>query len=207
MTKTSIFILSSILFITLSSNSCNNDKKTNPNKNPKEETMKLNSEEAIFNHFAQLYPGLSEDDLCIDAPASFKDMFIVGFFAHDRGCGNNVYFYKGDSITLNDTTIQQILIDNGFKNSPSQVVEKYHLEIVNINKISLTNVPSEFDTTTYEFFPPKTYVEDNMIYSSIWVQRPSGMIPEVRFYLSNLVFDTKGKLVSSSQTKTFSVDY
>ncbi len=207
MTKTSTFILSSLLVLLLCSNSCNNGEKGNSNENSKKETMKLNSKEALFEKYSQLYPGISGNDVCIEEMKSFKDFFVVGLFAHDRGCGDNAYYYKGDSIALTDENIQKILIDNGFKNKPSETIEKYHLEVVNINKNNLTTVPDKFDTLSYEFFPPKTYIEDDMIYSSIWVQRPSGMIPEVRFYLSNLVFDTKGKLVSSSQTKAFSVDY
>ena len=192
------------MFISLTSSSCENEKATN---SPKIEMGKLITSEAIFADLKKDNPDLEKDDVCIDASQYFKTLFIVGFFAHDRGCGNNNYYYQGDKIELSKDVIKQILLDNDFKSNPSKLVESYHIEVINHNNSCLSTQPERFDTINFNFHIPTVIVENGQIISSIWVQQPGGMMPEDVFHKSIVVFHEDGTLDYHKKTDKYTVPY
>lgn len=189
-----------LLSFMLCSSSCNNQSKD-------AELGEFLTEEAIFNEVKKEYQGITKNDVCIDQVKAFKTLFILGFFAHDRGCGDNRYFYKGNEIQLNDENIQLILIDNGFKVDQLKTVQTFHTDVINHSNSVLTSVPTNFDTASYEFHAPKTWEENGQIISSVWIQRPGGMIPEDNFYLSVYVVNKKGIQISHSKQNKFTVPF
>lgn len=199
--KNLLLLLTTVIFsIGLCSSGCTNEEQS-------DNLGKFVSEEAIFNEVKKQYDGISKDDVCIDEIKDFKTLFIVGFFAHDRGCGDNQYFYKGHSIELDEKNIQTILVDNGFNTDKIKTVEKYHNLIINHLNSTLDDTPKRFDTLNYEFHPPKVWEEDGQIISSIWVQKPGGMMPEDSFYLSVFIVDDKGMKISHSKKNKFTVPF
>ncbi len=188
-----------ILTLGLCSSSCDNEKS--------KALGKYTSEEVIFNAIQKDYEGIQKVDVCIDEMKSFKTLFLVGFFAHDRGCDVSQYFYKGDSIQMTDVAIRTILMDNGFKDNKTAVVEAYNAEVTNHLNSVLTVAPATFDTVTYEFHAPKTWEENNQIISHIWVKTPGGMIPEDTFFLSEFIVDGDGKVISHKKMNKYSVSY
>lgn len=199
--KNLFIILSTIVFtIGLTSSGCSNDTKN-------DDLGKFVTEDAIFNEIKKEHEGISKDDVCIDQIKDFKTLFILGFFAHDRGCGNNQYYYKGHLIELTDKDIQSILVDNGFQENKNVTVEKFNKDVINHLNYVQTTLPENFDTVNYEFYPPKVWEEDNQIISSVWVKRPGGMMPEDRFHLSVLIMDSEGVKLSHSIKNKFTVPY
>lgn len=188
-----------ILSLSLCSSGCSNEET--------EVLGKYTSEEVIFNEIKKGYDGIQKEDVCIDEIKSFKTLFIVGFFAYDRGCDDSQYFYKGDSIQLTDVNIRNILIDNGFKNNKTKVVEAYNIEVVNHLNSVLTTAPDTFDTVAYEFHAPKTWEENDQIISNVWVKTPGGMIPQDSYYLSEFIVDKDGKVKAFRKKNKYSVSY
>jgi hypothetical protein len=199
--KSTFLISIALLFsLGLCSSGCNNEDSD-------DKLGKFVTEDAIMNELKKGHEGISKDDICIDEIKGFKTFFIAGFFAHDRGCGDSQYFYKGNSIELTNENIQTILTDNGFKENANKTVELYHSDVINHLNYVLTQMPERFDSLTFDFHAPKTWEEDGQIYSHIWVQRPGGMMPEDRFYLSEFVVNLKGLKISHAKKNQFTVPY
>ena len=165
----------------------------------------LSSTEAILKYLQKNQPNLSKDDVCIDKCTMLSDLFIVGYFAHDRGCGNPSYFFKGNEIQLKKKSIKAILMNSGFEENNLMTVENYHKEVTNHYRHVLIEAPEEFDTKKYNFTPPTTKILKGMIISSMWVQEPSGMIPQVAFHLSTVIFELDGSFVAHKETEQFVV--
>lgn len=165
----------------------------------------LTSKEAIFKYLQKEQADLSDDDVCIDKCTLLGDLFIVGEFAHDRGCANPSYFFKGKEIELKKKTIKAILTNSGFEEDDLMTVENFHKEVTNHYQHVLVELPEEFDTKKYKFSPPTTKILKGMIISTMWVQEPSGMTPQVAFHLSTVIFEMDGSFVEHKETEQFSV--
>jgi hypothetical protein len=197
-------IISSISIFTvlcLCSSGCNNDQK---------QTVEMGQyldEQSIFEDIKKEYPDIEKNDVCIDASQYFKTLFIVGFFAHDRGCGDEYYYYKGNKIVINNDKIKEILMDNGFENNKTKLIEEYHQEIINHNNTCLYSAPDNFDTINYVFESPKVWIEKDLIISSFWIQQPGGMMPEAVYEKSVLIFKNDGAFESHKNVELFTVSY
>jgi len=167
----------------------------------------LTSKEAIFKHLQKDNADLSYDDVCIDECTLLSDLFIVGYFAHDRGCVNPSYFFKGKKVLLESKIIKDILLNSGFKKDNLKTVENYHKEVTNHYRHILTEMPEEFDSKNHTFTPPTTKILKGMIISTMWVQEPSGMMPQVAFHLSTVIFELDGTFVEHKKSNHFSVAY
>ena len=166
----------------------------------------LNSKESIFKHLQKKNTNLSIDDVCIEECTLLNDLFVVGYFAHDRGCGDPIYFFKGKKIKMKNKTIKEILINSGFEKDNTNTVENYHSEITNHYQHILTVAPEEFDTKNHTFTPPTTRILKGMIISIMWIQEQSGMIPQVVFHRSTVIFELDGTFLEHIKDEHFAVD-
>ncbi len=196
MKNTALYIFSFILLIGLCSNSCDSQK---------DKMGELINKEAIYKDLEKGHEGISKDDICVDEIQQFETLFIGGYFAHDRGCGDNKYYYMGNSVELDNKTIQLILVNNGFNDQPEKVAANYNEYILNHNKSVITTAPEVFEKGGHDFSAPKSWIENNQVISQMWIKRPSGMIPEHRFFLSEVIFDMNGILISTTQKLKFTV--
>lgn len=195
MKKTIILLSLSFLFVNGSCESSAQDKKKGP----------LISEEAIFDSISKEYDGLDKNDLCIEDISELNHLFVVGFFAYDRGCALERMFYNGYEIKGDHSDANKVLIDNGFEENKTKLVETYHKEVILVFKGIVNESNEDFVKSDVTFTPPNTWKEGNQIISQIWTQNPSGMIPETSYYLSTLVFDLDGNFVSLSKKQNFTV--
>lgn len=151
----------------------------------------------------------TSDDVCIERPDSFKDLILVGYFAHDRGCTGNIVFYKGVESTVSEI-YTTLLKDNGWANKVKR--EKLALNLVTdvlLKWVSpLFSEPKNFSQNSmYSFSPPMAIIEQNEVIVSTWVLEPAGMQPESSYYLFTAAFNDKGEMTRSEMTDRFSVNY
>jgi len=167
----------------------------------------LTSKEAIFKALQKKHADLSDDDVCIDKCLLLNDLFIVGYFAHDKGCGNPCYFFKGKEVQLKKKTIKAILMNSDFEENNLMTIENYHKEVTNHYQQVLVNAPETFDLKKYNFAPPTTKMWKGMIISTMWIQEPAGMTSQapVNFHLSTVIFELDGSFVKHKKTKQFAV--
>lgn len=153
---------------------------------------------------------LSADDICIDRPSSFKDLILVGFFAHDRGCAGGMKFYKGNEVN-NDTDYPIILKENGWN-------EKHKREVLALNWVKEVSLawsnPMEKEDDDFRkqeehtFMPPTVKTEGDEISVAVWVRSPSGMSPEANFHLLTVVFSaSEADIIRSQITDRFYVEF
>lgn len=167
----------------------------------------LTSREGILKYLQQEYDGLGEEDVCIEEVDSFENLFVVGFFAHDRGCSVDRMYYKGSELPGGHSQASKIMTSNNFKNDAENVVENYHMDVINTFKTIVWDINEDFESKSIAYNKPTTYKEGNKVVSEIWIQRPSGMVKERSYYLSILTFDKDGNFISLEQQQLFSVAY
>ena len=167
----------------------------------------LTTADAILNNLKKKNKDLDEDDICIDKINGFNELFIVGYFAHDRGCGNPNYYFAGKEVTLDKKVIKEILLTANFKEDNLAAVEAYHIGVTNHYEHSLSTMPDKFDDSKHAFTEPSTTLLKGMIVSKIWIQQRSGMLPQVSFHLSTLIFELDGTLVDHQISNHFTVKY
>lgn len=172
-----------------------------------EDQIDPDSKRGIILQLQEEYPELELDDVCIDSCYRLKNLYIVGFFAHDRGCGGARYFFKGKEVTFDDKTVKEVLAHNGFKSNRLEVVEAYHAEVINHYEHDLSSEPERFAEGGETFFAPKVYKEGNRIISTMWIQERGGMLPEVGYHISTLTMDLNGVPVDYSTSNSFIVEY
>ncbi|NOQ74261.1 MAG: hypothetical protein GQ574_19790 [Crocinitomix sp.] len=167
----------------------------------------LTNVDAILSHLKEQHKDLDEDDICIDEIDGFSAFFIVGYFAHDRGCGNPDYYFEGEEITLDKKATKKILMNGNFEQDNIAAVEAYHKGVTNHYEYSLSTMPDDFDESKHAFSEPSTVIDKDLIVSEIWIQERSGMLPEVSFHLSMLIVDLEGNLVDHQTSNHFTVQY
>lgn len=167
----------------------------------------LTSKEGILKYLQQEYDGLGEEGVCIEEVDSFESLFVVGFFAHDRGCSVDRMYYKGSELSGDHSQANKIMVSNNFKNNAESLVESYHMNVINTFKTIVWDVNEDFESKSIKYNKPTTYKEGNKVVSEIWIQRPSGMVKERSYYLSILTFNDEGDFISLEQQHLFSVAY
>lgn len=165
----------------------------------------LTSKEAIFEHLKTVYPDLDEQDVCIIEVQEFGNLFVMGFFAHDRGCSVNSMFFEGNELPGDHSKAVEIMSKNDFSKDSEKLVNDYHINVANTFKTVVWSINEDFDES--QFKEPTTYTEDGKVISVLWIQRPSGMIKERSYYLSKLIFDLEGNFVALEKSKQFSISY
>ncbi|MFT5780413.1 MAG: hypothetical protein ACI837_003375 [Crocinitomicaceae bacterium] len=194
-------LLNSFLFIGCTQSQTASPVKKTSNKED------LTTKEGILAHLKKVHEGIEEDDICIDEITGLPELFIVGYFAHDRGCGNSEYYFGGKEVSLNNKVIKQILNKGNFENDNLAAVEAYHIGVVNHYDHSLSSKPDDFDESKFPFTAPDTRIVKGLIVSKTWVQERSGMLPEVHFHLSTVVFELDGNLADHQTSNSFTVEY
>lgn len=191
-------------FVTMSLISSGCEDKANKNKGNNDKGP-YTSKESIFELLKKDYPDLEENDVCIVESESFKSLFVVGYFAYDRGCAAEKMFFNGNEIDANHGDAKVVLVTNDFKKNPEDVITNYHLNVINIYKSTLQSENEDFKEAGVSFSTVSTIKSEGTYISQAWVQRPSGMNPENSYYLSKITFDTEGNFISAEKTKQFSV--
>lgn len=194
-----------IVFLTLSTLFLNNACQNNNSSDVRTDEGPYTSKEKIMESLKEKYDDISEDDVCIEETSSFKGLFLMGFFAYDRGCSLEKMYYNGNEIPSNHSKANLIMEANDFANNAEKLVEKYHIEVINAFKTVIWDTNDDFSEG--EHFKPRTKKEGDQVISELWIQRPSGMIMERSYYLSTLTFDKDGNFVSITTTNQFSVSF
>lgn len=152
---------------------------------------------------------INKDDVCIERPEKFKDLILIGYFAHDRGCVGNEVFYKGKRSTIDEVT-PNVLMDNGWNDKVKrEAIAIQYVVIVLLHwDIPLETEPDNFkDNGDYTFMPPTAKTENNETTVSVWTREPPGMAREDYFFLFTVTFGSNGEIVKSQVTDRFSVSY
>ncbi len=205
--KKLIFLALPILLF--SNGSCENETESGANEPvpTHEDGGPYTTEDAIFKNLQKEYDGLEKNDVCIVEVEELGTLFVVGFFAHDRGCAVDRMYYNGEELSGDHSQAQKIMNGNDFKYNSEKLVELYHIDVINTFKSVVKTTNEDFEGHSTQFTEPKTYTKGDQVVSELWIQRPSGMVMENSYYLSTLTFDSKGNYVSLEKTKQFSVPY
>lgn len=183
----------------------------NDSESEKSNSKDFSKDEIVLEEVNKIMKNdLSKEDICIDRPSSFKDLVLVGFFAHDRGCAGGLKFYKGIEVD-NEKGYSTILVDNGWK-------DKHKREVIALNwvrDVSLAwSIPLESEDDDFKkqeehtFMPPTVKTEGDEISVAIWVREQSGMSPEVNFHLLTVVFSiAESDIIRSQITDRFYVEF
>lgn len=199
---TGFFILS--LFI---NGSCdgNDSNKGQTDESKEVSTGPLTSEEAIFNYLKEEHEHLTEKDVCISAVPFFGDLFVVGYFAYDKGCGLDKMIFHGNEIKPDHSESKMVLLAGGFGEQPEKAVQEYHIQVFHHFSSVMQKANDSFLKGTVDFTSPQVTKNESEIISEVWVQRPAGMIPENSFYKSTLIFDTEGNFITHKKSQQFSI--
>lgn len=210
MKKFLILVVTVVLF---SNGSCQNEKEeesTTEESGPVSTTgdqVPNTSKEGILKNLQSEFKDLDENDVCIVEVGELGNLFVVGFFAHDRGCSVNHMFFEGEQLPGDHTGAKMIMDANNFDKNNLELVQHYHIEVINTFKSILTEVNEDFEQSKELFFTPEVSFVDGKVVSKLWVQRPSGMVKENSYYVSTLTFDNDGNFISLEKSNQFSVAY
>ncbi len=152
---------------------------------------------------------INKDDICIERPEKFKDLILIGYFAHDRGCMGNEVFYKGNRSTIDKVTAE-VLMDAGWKDKVQReaIAIQYVVKVLLQWEIPLETEPENFKSNgDYTFMPPTAITENSETTVSVWTREPPGMAREDYFYLFTVTFGKNGEIVKSQVTDRFTVSY
>lgn len=153
---------------------------------------------------------MNKDDICIERPEKIKDLVLVGFFAHDRGCDGGMIFYKGKEFD-NNNDIPKVMKENGWE----ERTKREFLALEWVKEVSLAwEIPMEEADDDFKsqeehtFMPPTVKTENGEIIVAVWVREPSGMNPDANFYLYTSAFDLKtGDFIRSQITDRFAINF
>ncbi|MCB9187959.1 MAG: hypothetical protein H6598_10790 [Flavobacteriales bacterium] len=204
MKKLLVLGLISFLFIHGSCENKNNKSVESSNQEIIENTSS-HTKETIFDLLKTEYPDLNENDVCIVEVKEFGNLFVMGFFASDRGCGLERMYFDGNELPGDHSKAAEIMLKNDFVTNSEKLTETYHIKVINTFKTVIWSINEDFDQS--KFFEPKTFIEDEKVVSEMWIQRPSGMNKERSYYLSKLSFDMQGNFISLEKTNQFSVSF
>ncbi|MFT5860557.1 MAG: hypothetical protein ACI865_002670 [Flavobacteriaceae bacterium] len=201
-------IFTSITLLSLVIYSCSSTTTSSEGNNITTDNQAVTDYRAtIINQLQTEYGEIDLNDVCIDSSYGIKNLFIVGFFAHDRGCGGARYFFKGKEITFDAKTTQLVLVNSGFKSKMLEITEAYHEEVLNHYEHDLSSEPERFIEGGETFFTPKVEKKGNQIISTMWIQERGGMLPEVSYHLSTFVISLDGTPIEHTTSNRFTVDY
>jgi hypothetical protein len=194
------------LLLSASLFSCSSDGNKGENGN-----KDFSNDEVILEEVNKIMKkDFSINDICINRPSEFKDLVLVGFFAHDRGCSGGLKFFKGKEVN-NDTGYPAILNENGWK-------DKIKREVIALNwvkNVSLAwSIPLESEDEDfkkqeeYTFMPPTVTTNGDEISVAIWVREQSGKMAGASFHLLTVVFSiAEADIIRSQITDRFNVEY
>ena len=184
---------------------------TQPNDSEQNNSKDFSNDEVVLEEVNRIGKHkLSKDDICIERPEKFKDLVLVGFFAHDRGCDGGMRFYKGKEFDANND-IPKVMKDNGWEDRAKR--EFLALEWVKNVSLAWENPMEEADDDfksqeEHTFMPPTVKTESGEIIVAVWVREPAGMNPDANFYLYTSAFDLKtGDFIRSQITDRFTINF
>ncbi|MCB9198519.1 MAG: hypothetical protein H6600_08670 [Flavobacteriales bacterium] len=202
-------VLGLILFILFINGSCDGDQSSEEMKGHSEENTEIkgefNTEAAIFKHLQTKNSDLEQNDVCIDKVDEFKDLFLIGYFAYDKGCGLDEIYFNGNEYPTDHSISKEILQTANFQSDPEKAVEKYHINVIHHFRTVIYSNSDDFQKAGYEFSAPKTEKTSENIISTAWVIRPPGMVPETSYFLSRVIFDLEGNFISYEKISQFAI--
>lgn len=186
--------------------SCSENNGMNEESSPKD----FSNDEIVLEELNRISGSkMTKDDICIQRPSRFKDLVLVGFFAHDRGCDEGMIFYKGKEVDRN-TGFPEILNDNGWKEESKR--EEIAMEWVKNVSLAWVNVMEKTDEDfelqeEHYFRSPTVITKGDEVIVGIWVREPSGMNHEANFYFYTVAFSIpEADIVRTEITKRFTID-
>lgn len=154
---------------------------------------------------------LEKQDVCIERPASLKGIIIVGFFAHDRGCGFDSAFVNGKRYEDEKAATKAGLIFLGWNKIKTEECGELALNWTKnaLLKFShpLSKATTDFNQpNTPQFIEPQSKIEDDKsVKVTLWVQQPAGMQPITYYDLQEYTFTSDGNLKEVKTIKSFNI--
>ena len=169
----------------------------------------LETDEEVINEINKISEfKVSKEDVCIIRPKSFEHLILVGFFAHDRGCGGSEGFYKGEKVNFYDIS-EQVFADNNWSDESKRLslIQNWIKEVYLVWESIVDDEPENFSKHSKTKFHIPEYVKKGEQYTaSFWVQEPAGMMPINNYKRIELVFSDKGLIISSKTTDNVSIE-
>lgn len=151
----------------------------------------------------------SPDGFCVQKPASFKSVYSIGFFAHDRGCmGNEILVASkiGERNKMTATALE--LNDWKDKNKQQELALNWTKEVILAWESPLNESNEHFGLdTTPTFEAPSCIADGENWVVTTWVQEPSGMMPQANYYQLQIRFDAAGNITTQNKINSFFVRY
>jgi hypothetical protein len=168
------------------------------------------SDEAVAEAFGKATgKQISKEDICIERPESFKDVVVVGFFAHDRGCMPAGYFVGGAWIEQRDAAAKVALSGAGWATADEETRKKLATDwfmdvIYAFDGSPVESKTSAFGVAGVSFEAPSTTAKDGVITVSAWIREPSGMVWEESYFKYTATFSSD-LTVGGQSSDAFSV--
>ncbi len=177
---------------------------------PTSQATAFDSDEAVAEAFVRATgKRVAKEDLCIKRPEFFKDVAIVGFFAHDRGCMPAGYFVGGAWIEQQEVAAKVALSGAGWEAADEETRKKlathWFMDVI----YAFDGSPVDSETKAFEvgkvsFEAPSTTIKDGTITVSAWIREPSGMVWEEAYFKYTATF-APDLTVSGQASNAFAV--
>jgi hypothetical protein len=170
----------------------------------KEDESKIVSVDELRAQLLAEHPNTDKNDICLDEITEFKNLIMVGYFAHDRGCTNFTPYYFGKKKQFSTAFNEELMRENGYSESPDKLIKAFHFNIVNIENSILHRIPEQQDSTLNLLYHEYTLELENDTYvSKVWIRHPSGMLPENKYAESIAYFEkSTGAFIRSESMNT-----
>ncbi len=192
-------------------NNATDSKEKTVNNSPEKGPVQNgdNSDEWIMSQIRQQYPDISKNDVCIVRPTNFKNLALVGMFAHDRGCRGRTAYYGQEKGSIKEFA-SKVLNDHGWsdRTKRADLAMDYTREVIQVWEGIMTETTESFEKNEgFEFSEPQSTLEDGEVTVTCWVQAPAGMVPEDEFYHLTVMFSKDGEVMSKEISNRFSEEF
>ena len=147
------------------------------------------------------------NDFCTEKANSFKGVVSLGWFAHDRGCMGDEILVGTEIGKREDMTVKALEL-NGWKEKDKQqdLALNWSKEVILSWESALDSSNEDCElASTPTFEAPKSVKNGTGWQVTLWVQRPSGMIPQTSYYQLQIDFEASGKVSTQKKVNSFVV--
>ena len=146
----------------------------------------------------------SPDDFCVEEAQGLDGVYCLGWFDHDLGCmGDEILV--GNSIGHWKDLMPKALNLLGWKeeNKRSDLALKWVKSVIIAWKVALKEKPENFGDSDFE--KPNVKKKPEGYFVKLWVQEPSGMMPENNYYQLEIMIGSNAELIKVDLTKRLNV--
>lgn len=152
---------------------------------------------------------LSSSDVCISRPTGLKEVVVIGVFAYDAGCLGDELFV-GQTLGHVDNLTDDGLKVNGWNDRTGResLALLWTEDVLLAWRSPVQDPHPDFARASIPFTPPTVQtLTDGRVQVELWVQEPTGMLPETNYTQIRFVFESDGNLGERTTLNEFTVSF